>query len=173
MHGTGAAHYVHCSYQRYSTTQCNLNYRIHDVTCEDSDQCPSLLTSLSHKLLVCPICWPLNLTDHPVAPNCTTRQHNTKGKVPFGRVYTYHKMVDYEDFTFSRTCSARTGFSVNRRTAYRKDPSSCYDGAVALSHRPLRRREFFEIRMDSLREDKWTGSLAIGTLFCILHSTKS
>lgn len=71
--------------------------------------------------------------------------------------------MDYEDFAFSLICGLRTGFSANRRTAYRRDSSSCYDGAVALSDRRLRRREFFEIRIDSLRADKWTGSLAIGT----------
>ncbi len=71
--------------------------------------------------------------------------------------------MDYKDFAFSPICGLRTGFSANRRTAYRRDPSSWYDGAVALSDRRLRRREFFEIRIESLRADKWTGSLAIGT----------
>ena len=105
------------------------------------------------------------MAEFQTVPRALNKKGEVQGTVPplTSAAALPRKMVDYEDFYFSRICGGRTGFSTNRRTAYRKDPSSCYDGAIALSHRPLRRRELFEIRMDSLRADKWTGSVAIGT----------
>ena len=66
------------------------------------------------------------------------------------------------EFAFHYRCGARTSLSSDRRIATRKDPSSCYDGALAMSDRTLKVNEYFEIRLDTVRNDKWTGSLAFG-----------
>ena len=63
---------------------------------------------------------------------------------------------------FSSWCGARAQLSSEGRKASRQDPSSCYDGALVVTNRPLKVNDYFEVLLDSVKEDKWTGSISLG-----------
>lgn len=60
---------------------------------------------------------------------------------------------------------SRTGtliiLSGNNRTAERRRPLDEFNNGVAMTHRPLKDNELFEIRIDKL-VDKWSGSIELG-----------
>ena len=64
---------------------------------------------------------------------------------------------------FHNFSGIRTVLSEDQCTAERKDAVANYDGAIALSEYCLKRGEFFEITLDSIVNEKWTGSLSIGS----------
>lgn len=62
---------------------------------------------------------------------------------------------------FHSRCGSLVKLSSNFRCAERRRPYDEFNNGIAMTHRPLRDDEIFEIRIDRL-VDKWSGSIEVG-----------
>lgn len=62
---------------------------------------------------------------------------------------------------FHSRCGSLVKLSSNFRCAERRRPYDEFNNGIAMTHRPLRDNELFEIRIDRL-VDKWSGSIEVG-----------
>lgn len=62
---------------------------------------------------------------------------------------------------FHQRCGSLVKLSGNLRCAERRRPYDEFNNGIAMTHRPLRDNELFEIRIDRL-VDKWSGSIEVG-----------
>lgn len=62
---------------------------------------------------------------------------------------------------FHSRCGSLVKLSGNFRCAERRRPFDEFNNGIAMTHRPLRDNELFEIRIDRL-VDKWSGSIEVG-----------
>lgn len=62
---------------------------------------------------------------------------------------------------FHARCGSLIKLTSNSRCAERRRPFDEFNNGIAMTHRPLRDNELFEIRIDRL-VDKWSGSIEAG-----------
>lgn len=62
---------------------------------------------------------------------------------------------------FHTRCGSLVKLSLNYRCAERRRPFDEFNNGIAMTHRPIRDNELFEIRIDKL-VDKWSGSIEAG-----------